>query len=260
MHIRTLKFNDGFRWLIQGLGLLKRYPLVLLMSGLTYLFVLIFSSLVPLLGVVIPTVLAPVLSLGLTQIAKMGDEGKSPQLFHLFEPFKSYKSLGFRNLMLLGVLNTAATYLALTFAGLFDDGTLLKLATGALKPDDPSVQSMSLLLPMAAFLVVYTPVQLALWFAPIFVAWKGQSVMQGLFYSFTAALHNKMAFLGYGFAWLGLVIASAALMLTANLLLGRGNPVAQYLVAPIPIILFAVFFCSFWFSYKDCIDETPERS
>lgn len=260
MHIRTLKFNDGFRWLVQGLGLIKRYPLVLLMSGLTYLFVLIFSSLVPLLGTIIPTVLAPVLSLGLTQIARMGDESKSPQLFHLFAPFKDYKSLGFRHLMLLGVVNTAATFLALSFAGLFDDGTLLQLATGKLKPDDPSVQGMSLLLPMAAFLVVYTPVQLALWFAPIFVAWKGQSVMRALFYSFTAAMHNKMAFLGYGFAWLGLVITAAAFMLMASLALGRGNPIAQYLIAPVPILLFAVFFCSFWFSYKDCIDETTERT
>jgi hypothetical protein len=260
MRIRTLKFNDGFRWLFQGLGLLKRYPLVLLMSGLTYLFVLIFSSLVPLLGLIVPTVLAPVLSLGLTHIAKMGAEGNAPQVFHIFEPFKNYKSLAFRHLMMLGIVNTLATYLALSFGGLFDDGTLLKLATGALKPDDPSVQSMSLLLPMAAFLVIYTPVQLALWFAPIFVAWKQQSVMQALFYSFTAAMHNKMAFLGYGFAWLGLVLAAAAFMLFANLALGPGNPIARYLIAPVPILLFAVFFCSFWFSYKDCIDETTERT
>jgi hypothetical protein len=259
MQIRPLQFSDGIAWVTKGLGLLKRYPLVLLMSGLTYLFVLIFSSLVPLLGLVLPTVLAPVLSLGLTYIAKLADSGKAPQLFNLFEPFKTYKSPEFRNLMMLGVINTAATYLALSVAGLFDDGTLLKLTTGQIKPDDPSVQSMSLVLPMLAFLALYTPVQLALWFAPIFIAWKGQSITKSLFYSFTAAVHNKKAFLGYALGWLGLVLAAAAIIVTANVLLGKGSVVSQYLLAPIPILLFSVFFCSFWFSYKDSIDEISER-
>jgi hypothetical protein len=259
MHIKTLTFSDGFAWLIKGLGLLRRYPLVLLMSALTYLFTLIFSSLIPGVGVVIPTLLAPLLSLGLTLITRLGDEGKAPQPFHMFEPFKHYKSLAFRNLLVLGLVNTLATYLALAFAGLFDDGTLMKLATGQVKPDDVQVQGMALLMPMAAFLVVYTPVQLALWFAPIFVAWKGQTVSQALFSSFAAALHNRAAFLGYGLAWLGLVIVAAAFMVTINLILGRANAVAQYLIAPVPIVLFAVFFCSFWFSYKDSIDEIPER-
>ena len=260
MQVKSLSFARGMQWVGQGLALLKRYPLVLFMCAFVYLFTLIFSSVVPLIGAVLPLVLSPIMSLGLTQIARQADKPEVPRLSAMFEPFKAYKTLAFRHLLILGGINAVVTLIALSFAGLFDDGMLMKLATGQVKPDDPSVQGMSLLMPVFAFFAAYTPMQMALWFSPLFIAWHQQSVMQSMFYSIAAVWRSRSAFLGYLIAWLGLSLAMAGLILVLNLLLGRSSIVAQYLVAPVPIFLFSVFYCSFWFSYKDSIDETAERA
>ena len=259
MQVKTLTFADGTSWMRRGLLLMARFPLVLFMAGLTYLFLLILSSQVPGLGLVLPMVLAPILSLGLTLVVQKADSGQMPSLGLMFSPFKGWQTPTFRRLMLLGVVNTLATMAAMAIAGLFDDGSLQKLMDGTLKPGSPSLQASSLMLPVVAFFAVYTPIQLALWFSPLFVAWKNHSVPQALFSSLAAAWHNRAAFIGYMIAWLGLVLASTGVMVLVNLLLGSTSLLTQYLLAPIPILLFSVFFCSFWFSYKDSIDETPER-
>lgn len=259
MQVKPLRFANGASWMRRGLLLLQGHPVVLFMGALAYISALLISALVPVLGLALPTLLSPALSLGLTVMVRRADEGQTPLLGALVEPFRNWRSPLFQRLMMLGVINTLATLLAFLVANQLDDGTLQKVMNGSIRPDDPTLNPTMMLMPMLVFFVVYTPVQMALWYAPLFVAWHDHGAAKSMFTSLAACWLNRGAFVGYLLSWLGMVALMAIIMIAITLLFGRATLVAQYLLAPIPILLFAVFFCSFWFSYKDSIDETAQR-
>ena len=163
MNIRQLPAASGRRWVTEGFQLLRRFPIPMLALTFLYLLVLMVTTLLPLVGAFAPMLITPMLAVGLMHAVRAADNRRMPTPQMLFAGARDDHGRAWRPLLLLGLINVVSTLLALSFASLADDGTLLKIATGQSTPEDPSLEEASLLLASIAFLLIYTPGQIGLW-------------------------------------------------------------------------------------------------
>ena len=256
MNIRQLPAAAGRRWVTEGFRLLRRFPIPMLALTFLYLLVLMVTTLVPLVGPFAPMLVTPTLAVGLMHAVRAADNGRMPTPQMLFAGIRDRNARAWRPLLLLGLVNVISTLLALSFASLADDGTLLKIATGQSTPDDPSLKESSLLLASLSFLLIYTPVQMAMWYAPVFVAWHRLQPVRALFYSLVGVWRNRSAFVVYLSGWLAVAVAvSIALQLLRPLLPGSLMPL---LLSPLSLVMLAALYCSFWPSYRDVVEDDAD--
>jgi len=260
MKVDRLPARTGWRWVIGGFLLLRRQPVPLLALTFLNLVLLSVSSVVPLVGPLLPMVLSPVFMVGLMHGVRCADQGGMPTPWMLFEGFRVADGSRWKPLLVLGVLNAAATLGALALAALADGGTLLQLATGSATPESSVPVDHSLITAVFVFLLTYTPVQIAFWYAPLFVAWHGIGVTKALFFSFFAVLRNTRAFIVYAAGWFALVL-SVSLAVQALLVALEGSALLlSWILSPLSLLVLAGLYCSFWPTYRDAIDfAEPEQ-
>ncbi|MEK9777115.1 MAG: BPSS1780 family membrane protein, partial [Quisquiliibacterium sp.] len=201
MQISTLPASTGRRWALEGFTLLRRFPMPLFALTFVYLMILMLSTLLPLVGSVAPMLLTPLVAIGMMHAIRSADRDQAPTLRMLFAGFSDAGGKAWPPLLLLGLMNVASTIAALALAALADGGTLMRVATGAASATDPALRETSIVWAALAFLLLYTPVQAALWYAPMFVAWHRITPLKAMFFSLIAVLRNKGAFLAYLLTW-----------------------------------------------------------
>ncbi|MFP5406667.1 MAG: BPSS1780 family membrane protein, partial [Gammaproteobacteria bacterium] len=209
MQIHSLRAATGWRWVRDGFLLLRRQPIALLAIVFLNLMLLSLSVLIPLFGTVAPLVLTPVLMVGLMHAVRAADSGRMPTPGLLFAGFRDAGGTAWRPLLVLGAVNAAATLAALAVAALADGGMLLKLATGQAHTDEPGAADASLVYAALVFVLIYIPVQMALWYAPLLIAWHRVPPLKALFFSFVAVLRNKGAFAIYAVGWFVLAFVAS---------------------------------------------------
>lgn len=253
MQIVQLPAAAGLRWVREGFGLLRRQPLTLLALTFLYLVVLMVTTIVPLVGPFAPMLLTPLLSVGMMHAVRATDGGAMPGPRLLFEGLRDDGGLAWKRLLILGAANAAATLLALAVASLLDDGTLLQLATGQAPTDAPEIDQFSLALAFLAFLLVYTPAQMALWYAPVFTAWHGLSPPKALFYSLAATWRNRGAFVAFMAGWFGVALAASFAVYLLRVALGNASLLMSMVLSPLSLVLLSALYCSFWPTYRDAV-------
>ncbi len=246
----------GWRWVASGFRLLRRQPVALLALNFLNLVLLTFSSIVPLIGPLLPMVLSTVFAVGLMSGMRAADSGMMPTPWMLFEGFRANGGRAWKPLLVLGVINAFATVGALALASLADGGLLFNLAAGtiAAQPTEP-VTGTALAGAIIMFLIAYTPVQIAMWYAPLFVAWHGLSVPKALFFSFVAVLRNLRAFFVYGTGWFALVMALSLLVQVLVSAMGQSALLLSWMLSPVSLIVLSALYCSFWATYRDVVGE-----
>jgi hypothetical protein len=255
MRIERLPAARGRTWVIDGFRLLRRAPLALLALSFLYLLILMLTTVVPLIGPCAPMLATPLLSVGLMHAVRAAGRGEHPAPQMLFAALREPARRQWRSLLVLGAINATSTLAALGLASLADDGTLLRIATGQTGSDDPSLQDASLLLASMIFLAAYTPVQMALWFAPLFCAWHGVPPLKALFFSLVAVMRNRWAFLQFALGWVGVALLASLLIQMLKALLG-GSPLLMSLVlSPTSLLVLTALYCSFWATYRDVVSE-----
>lgn len=258
MNIRQLPAAAGRRWVTEGFRLLRRFPIPMLVLTFLYLLVLMVTTLVPLVGPFAPMLVTPTLAVGLMHAVRAADNGRMPTPQMLFAGIRDRNARAWRPLLLLGLVNVISTLLALSFASLADDGTLLKIATGQSTPDDPSLKESSLLLASLSFLLIYTPVQMGLWYAPLFVAWHGVDPPKAMFFSFFAVMRNKWAFVQYALAWFVAALIASLIIQLLKVLFGDAPLLISLVLSPMSLIVLTALYCSFWPTYRDAVATGPE--
>jgi hypothetical protein len=104
------------------------------------------------------------------------------------------------------------------------------------------------------FILLYLPVQMAMWYAPIFVGWHRVSPGKALFFSLVAVWRNKYAFVIYGLGWVVVAIAlSMAVQLLRTVLPEGAMPI---LMSPLSLAMLGALYCSFWPSYRDVVNDS----
>jgi hypothetical protein len=263
MNVQTVPAASGIQWVIGGFKLLMKQPLPLLALTFLYLMCLGIPAIIPVIGGWMPFVIAPILTVGLMRASELVDKGESVPTGTLFEGLKNvsvranHKRLP--SLLALGAFNLVATLIVLTVTMLFDGGLMMQIATGTVESNNPLLKTNAIVTGALTFLILYTPIQMALWFAPMFVAWHDVAPVKSLFFSLIAVWRNRGAFLVYGLTLFAVAVLVSILIQVLRSVIGSSGMLAMVLW-PISLIMLAVVFASFWISYKQTIhsDDTPD--
>ncbi len=253
MQIAPLPPRTGRRWVIEGFTLLRRYPIQLMALTFLYLLILMLSTLLPLVGPFAPMALTPLFAIGMMRAAQAADQRDTPTPQMLFSGFRDDSGRAWKGLLMLGVANVASTLAALAFASIADGGTLLQIATGTIDPQDPALGEGSLVMASLLFLALYMPIQAALWYAPMFVAWHKVAPPKALFFSLVAVLRNKWVFAAYLLSWLFVAMCVSMMLQAIKLLLGGSPLLMSMVLSPLSLLVLCALYCSFWPSYRDVV-------
>ena len=256
MQVTRAPARAGWGWVAQGFALLRRRPLALLGLTVLFLFTVVLPTAIPLVGGFAPLLLTPALSVGYMQAVRATEAGRMPSPWTLYDGLRGRGGRDARPLLALGLLNCVLTVAVLAATAVVDGGTLFRIATGAIAPDDPALAESGLVFAAVVFLLLYTPVQMAMWYAPVFVAWHRLQPVRALFYSLVGVWRNRAAFTVYLLGWFGVAVAlSIALQLLRPLLPAGLLPL---LLSPLSLVMFAALYCSFWPSYRDVVVDGPD--
>ena len=102
-------------------------------------------------------------------------------------------------------------------------------------------------------MLLFTPLMMAYWYAPVLTAWHGCTPAKALFFSFFASMRNWRAFLAYGASlvvFAGLV-PGLLLGLLSSLVPDSGSFFAALLSVPLLLVLAPTLFASFYVSYRE---------
>jgi|JRYH01.1.fsa_nt_gb hypothetical protein len=259
MQINPLRAATGWRWVRDGFSLLRRQPIALLAITFLNLMLLSLSVVIPLVGAVSPLVLTPALMVGLMHAVRSAEAGRMPSPGLLFAGFRDAGGTAWRPLLVLGGFNAAATLAALALAALADGGTLMRLATGQAGADEVGADESSMLYAAVVFVLVYTPIQMAMWYAPLFAAWHKVPPAKALFFSFFAVWRNKWAFLVFGAGWFAVAFLASLAVRLLDSLLGDSPVLLSMLLSPLSLVLITAVYCSFWASYRDAVVDAQTR-
>jgi hypothetical protein len=259
MQINPLCAATGWRWVRDGFSLLRRQPIALLAITFLNLMLLSLSVVIPLVGAVSPLVLTPALMVGLMHAVRSAEAGRMPSPGLLFAGFRDAGGTAWRPLLVLGGFNAAATLAALALAALADGGTLMRLATGQAGADEVGADESSMLYAAVVFVLVYTPIQMAMWYAPLFAAWHKVPPAKALFFSFFAVWRNKWAFLVFGAGWFAVAFLASLAVRLLDSLLGDSPVLLSMLLSPLSLVLITAVYCSFWASYRDAVVDAQTR-
>ncbi len=266
MQIKPLRALQGWRWVKDGFRLLSSQPLALLAISFINLTLLSLSVMIPLIGAIGPLVLTPALMVGLMHSIRCADNGRMPSIRMLFAGFRDAGGTAWKPLLILGAFNAAATLAVLAVAALADGGALMNLVTGRMREGDLPPDEDALFVAGLVFIALYTPVQMAMWYAPLLVAWHRIAPVKALFFSLFAVLRNKWVFVVFALAWFAVAfVGSLAVRLLGSML--DGSPLLMSMIlSPLSLALITAVYCSFWASYRDAVDDaqttvpaTPDR-
>ncbi len=257
MQIARLPATTGFRWVLDGFRLLRRQPVALVAIAFLNLALMGVSMIVPIIGSLGPLILTPIFMVGMMQAVRTAEAGQNPSPLTLFAGFRDDRGRAWKPLLGLGAINAVATVLALAASAMAGGDALVQMATGRLDPSDPRLNDAALAGALAVFILIYLPIQLATWYAPLFIAWDRVPLMKSMFFSIAAILRNRWAFLAYALGWVAFaVVASIVLRLLQGLL--AGSPLLWSVVLmPLWLVGITAVYCSFWATYRDAVDRNP---
>lgn len=253
--MEKLPAATGWQWIKDGFTLFRKQPAELSTLFLSYMFLMMIVTIIPLLGQLLPLVLVPVFSMAFMQACVQVEKGQRvyPNLL-----LTGFRSPAFKTLLLLGVLYVVAATAAIGASALIDGGVFWNVMTGTERVDAKTVQGSGITLAMLLAAALYTPAAMAFWFAAPLAAWQGMGLGKALFYSFYAVKRAGRAFLLYALGWSAVGVVLPLLIST---LLGKltGSPLLMMMVLlPMSIVLTVVMYCSFYPTYTTLFGK-PSR-
>jgi hypothetical protein len=252
MKLNPVSARTGLLWVREGMKTFWRQPLA--MSGLFFLFMAVVSvvSVLPLVGTALALALLPAATLGLMAATREAANGKFPMPTVLASAFRAGRDR--LNAMLqLGAFYAAGFLLVMGISALFDGGQFAQMYLGGGNVTAETVQSSEFQTAMWVGMSLYLPLALLFWHAPALVHWHGISPVKSLFFSFMACWQNKGAMLVYLLGWMGVFVLGGVLVSLVAAMLGGGA--MQVALFPAALLMAAMFFSSFYFTFRDSFSE-----
>ena len=257
MQLRTLTALDGWRWLGAGFALFRRNPAMLTLLMLTSWMTLLLINQIPLIGWPLASALIPAFTAGLMSICREIDGGRLPPPGTLFSGFLQAP----RPLLVLGVIYVVTFLFAFAASAIVDGGDFLQTMVGLREPTEQEIATGAFMVPMQITLLVLLPSMMAMWFAPMLVAWHVFTPDKALFFSFVACLRNWLPFLTYGLCMVlfGAILPGLLLGIALSVLPLPPKLAVAVCMLPIIFILAPSVTASFYVSYRDVFrdDDLP---
>ena len=256
MKVRILTARQGWRWLLDGFKIFRKFQFMLPIIVLSYWMLMVILNSVPVIGPVIATLCIPVFSVSLMNICRLIEQGEQINPALLLSGFR----VNLRTLLILGVIYLIAALAILGLTSLIDDGVLLNFFIAGKNTSGPQASESDIMLSGLVALALFSPLMMAYWYAPVLAAWHNLSSGKALFFSLVACLRNWRAFLVFSLCILiaGLLLPGLVLNLLSSVFAGQSSPVLILFSLMIVFIGMPVLYASFYVSYRDVfvtIDE-----
>jgi hypothetical protein len=174
MQLIEVPAKAGYVWFRQGIWLFRRNPLAFITLFFTYLLAITLVSMVPVVGAALPLVFIPGIAVGFMAACRDTVAGKPVMPTILVDGFRSYGKTATQRLLVLGVVYVALMVLVFAASSLVDGGGLLHMMLGTTGDTNPTPESLAAQRTLGALLLatlLYTPVAMLFWFAPVLTAW-----------------------------------------------------------------------------------------
>ena len=204
--------GNGAAWWSEGWRLFAQSPGVWIAITVLFVVIMVMLSIVPVIGSVATTLLAPVLAGGVVSGCRTVDRGGNLSINHLFAGFADRLA----PLAIVGLLYLVGTLVIIVVVGCVLIAVIGMSGIGALLAGDPLQAGITALATfgigaMFAVLVgllIGIPLMMAYWFAPALVVLRNDEPVAAMKASFDACLVNMLPMLVYSV--LGLVFAIVA--------------------------------------------------
>jgi hypothetical protein len=247
MQINTVPAGNGMRWLLEGGRLLRRQPLGLPAMVVVYLMLLLVPAIVPLVGLAISGVLSPFATVGLMQCFREAAQGRAPSPIQFAQPFQDERQR--QALFRLGLINAGLLIVVAVLASL--------IAPQPEAPPGPESIEELPLRTLLAQLLLYSPVMLLMWFAPLLAGWHDMTPGKAMFGSAIACLRNMGALIVYGMGAIALTVGVSLIVVTALTAVVTSREVLSFLLAPIALLLMTIVQGSFYPMYLSIFATQP---
>lgn len=250
--------KNGWLWIRQGFALFRKQPAEMSTLVLSYLFLMLVLSMIPLAGQMLTLILMPVLSMAFMQACVQVERGQ--------RVYPSLLLVGFRDparntLFRLGLLYLACAAVAVALSAAADGGVFWKaMLGGGATPQEMESNFSSMVGAMVLAALLYLPAAMAFWFAAPLIMWQRMPLGKALFFSFYAVRRAGAAFLFYLLSWLMISTIVPSMVALALTLLTGSQRAAMFVLMPIWIILTVVMYCSFYSTYTAVFGKPGTRA
>lgn len=202
LQVRQVPATNAWAWIVSGFDLFKANPAMWIILFLIYLAIIVPISLVPVIGSVLSTLLAPVFAAGLMWGCKALRQHQDLEINHLFAGFKQNTA----QLIAVGGIYMASLLIVSVMVVLTLDRDTMNILMkgGTVSPE----QANAMLLPILVAMLFLLPVLMAYWFAPVLVGLNNLTAIEAMKLSFKACLKNMLPFFLYGLIFMGLLIVA----------------------------------------------------
>lgn len=197
MQARAVAAGRGWVWFVDGWRLFARHPMVWLLLGLIFVFLMFVSLLIPVVGQLVFVLASPALGAGMLYAARESNAARTPRVTHLWEGFRHPQTRN-RLFGLAGVALAGALATSLLMSLLMRDAMLgMAGQPGAAMPDMNAGFWLRLLVVFAPQLIVAT----ALANAVPLVMFRDAAVGAALGSSLEASVRNILPLLVFGLVY-----------------------------------------------------------
>jgi MFS family permease len=205
------------------------------------------------LGVFVVLLVTPALSVGFMTACRQAIQNERILPTAYLAAFRLPSTVARKRILQLGLIYTACILILSFLASLIVDfEALLPLLTSDEAPSTEAMQQLYKLVFVGGLL--YIPIAMLMWFAPLLVAWAEMPLLQAIFSSWMACWSNRGAFAYYLLIWS--IVLVAVPMLIGGMLEALGfASIASYVVAPISMGGLTIMYCSFFATWKGCFTD-----
>ena len=250
MKIKQVGTKQGLQWILNGLYQFRQSPLIwVILCSALYTIIAILSYSLELIGLLVFTILFPILLAGLMTGCKSLDQGEKLQFSHLFSGFKispaPLLTLGaislVGQLLIFGIMSIIAGDIGVDYVM---EGTRTNDETEVIKA------SGNMLSALIAGMILHAPLIMAIWFAPLLIVFDKTSPYTAMRLSFVACLSNFIPLQIFAISLFVLVIIA----LMPYILFGF----VSLSFGLINFVLMPILYASIYASYKAIFFEISE--
>lgn len=233
---RQVAAGQAWAWIVSGFKLFRVNPVMWIVILLIYLAIIIPISLVPVIGSVVSTLLAPVFAAGMMWGCKALVNKQDLEINHLFEGFKKNTAqlIAVGGIYLLSLL----VIMVMVVMSLNKEVVELLMKGQELSPE----QASAMMLPILFAMLFIVPILMAYWYAPVLIGLHSLTAVEAMKLSFVACLKNMLPFLLYGLIF-------TVILVVAIIPFGLG------LIVAIPVMM-----TSLYTSYVDVFNVTESAN
>jgi len=202
LEIRQVPAGNAWSWIVSGFDLFKANPAMWIILFVIYLAIIVPISLIPVVGSVLSTLLAPVFAAGMMWGCQALTQHQDLEINHLFAGFKQNTA---QLIAVGGIYMAGLLMIAVMVVLALDRETIDILMKGqTVSPD----QASAMMLPILVAMLFLLPLLMAYWFAPVLVGLNNLTAIAAMKSSFVACLRNMLPFFLYGLIFMLLLMVA----------------------------------------------------